>query len=129
MSVEFGNEVELVMSLWFKLRSRIRREHFEPTWLGVLVNPAYIVRSGWFNAIKEIAPEVQGDILDFGCGSMFVNAVSYIGCDTQNSGHDHYNSKVDYFYDGKTLPFADEQFGAVVPFEVFEHIFDLPVSM
>lgn len=134
MSAEFGNEVEQLMSLWSRFRARIRREHFAPTWLGVLTNPAHIVRSGLYKAIKEIAPEIQGNILDFGCGSkpyehLFLNSASYVGCDTQNSGHDHYTSKVDYFYDGKTLPFADEQFDAVVSFEVFEHIFDLPNSI
>lgn len=134
MSALFSDEVERVMSLWSRLRGRIRREHFEPTWLGILVYPAYIVRSGLFNSIKEIAPEVQGNILDFGCGSkpyeqLFVNSASYVGCDTQHSGHDHHNSKVDYFYDGNTLPFADGQFDAVVSFEVFEHVFDLPGSI
>lgn len=122
------------MSFLSMLKCQIRGEQFEPTWLGILFNPSYIVRSGLFKAIKEIAPDVSGDILDFGCGCkpyehLFANSSSYVGCDTYNSGHDHYSSKVDYFYDGKTLPFQDKHFDSVVSFEVFEHISDITLSI
>jgi ubiquinone/menaquinone biosynthesis C-methylase UbiE len=33
------------------------------------------------------------------------------------------------FYDGKILPFDDAQFDAVVSFEVFEHVFNLPEAL
>jgi 2-polyprenyl-3-methyl-5-hydroxy-6-metoxy-1,4-benzoquinol methylase len=41
------------------------------------------------------------------------------------TGHDHIDSKVDVFYDGKILPFDDGQFDAVVSFEVLEHVFNV----
>jgi SAM-dependent methyltransferase len=73
---------------------------------------------------------MRGDILDFGCGSkpyelLFKNANSYVGVDIEASGHDHENSKIDYFYDGRALPFQDEFFDAVVCFEVLEHVFNI----
>ena len=66
-----------------------------------------------------------------GCGSkpyenLFVHADKYIGCDVEVSGHNHSDSKIDYFFDGKKLPFSDGTFDAVVSFEVFEHVFNLP---
>jgi SAM-dependent methyltransferase len=122
------------ISLWKKLKLRVQKEQFEPTWLGILLNPVHIVRSGLNRCIRDFAPEVCGDILDFGCGSkpykkMFYNADSYTGCDTCDSGHDHHNSSVDFYYDGRILPFSNNQFDAVVSFEVFEHVFDLQGSL
>jgi SAM-dependent methyltransferase len=52
------------------------------------------------------------------------HATDYIGVDIQSSGHDHSESKVDFFWDGNRLPFPDDYFDAVVSFEVFEHIFE-----
>lgn len=77
-----------------------------------------------------MAPSISGDILDFGCGSkpyesLFSRATSYLGVDLAVTGHDHSDSKVDVFYDGKVLPFDDGQFDAVVSFEVLEHVFNL----
>lgn len=119
------------MGLWARIKSRVRREHFQPTWLGLVVNPVFIVRNGLFEAIKQHAPEVKGKILDFGCGSkpyenLFIHSDSYIGCDIVVSGHDHRDSKIDCFFDGRILPFHGAAFDAVVSFEVFEHIFNLP---
>jgi len=114
-----------------QLKSRKNRENFQPTWLGMVVNPVFIVRNGLFKAIKKITPEIKGDVLDFGCGSkpyenLFVNSRSYIGCDIEVSGHDHRDSKIDCFFDGEILPFRSGRFDTVVSFETFEHIFNLP---
>jgi SAM-dependent methyltransferase len=106
-----------------------RKDAFITTPLTLLINPLYIIRSGLFRMIAKAAPEFQGKVLDFGCGSkpyesLFVNAESYTGVDIEMSGHDHQSSKIDFFYDGKTLPFADQHFDGVVCFEVFEHLFN-----
>ena len=113
-----------------RLISRLRREAFLPTPLGMVVGSQYILRDGLYKSILSFAPGVEGNVLDFGCGSkpyesIFTNATSYVGVDIEVSGHVHQNSKVDIFYDGKKLPFPDDHFDAVVSFEVFEHVFNL----
>jgi SAM-dependent methyltransferase len=118
------------MMLGGMLRDRLAREDFQPSFLSAILRPVFIIRRGLFNAIREFAPAIKGDVLDFGCGSkpyesLFREARSYIGVDLETAGHDHRDSKVDVFYNGKVLPFADGQFDAVVSFEVFEHVFNL----
>jgi SAM-dependent methyltransferase len=113
------------------LERRLLREKFDPTWLGIPVNPFYIIRKRLVDAIRSSASQFSGDILDFGCGSkpyeaLFARSRSYVGTDIETSGHSHHDSRVDYFYDGKTLPFADATFDHVVSFEVFEHVFNIP---
>lgn len=114
-----------------RLQNRARRESFQPTLLSILVNPAYIIRRGLFLAIKDLAHSISGNVLDFGCGSkpyeaLFSHATEYVGVDLEGTGHNHSDSRVDVFYDGRSLPFSDGQFDAVVSFEVFEHVFNLP---
>lgn len=118
------------MQLIDKVRARIREESFRPGWLGLLFNPAHIIRGRLWKAISKSAPYVKGNVLDFGCGSkpyehLFTAASSYVGVDIEISGHQHQESKIDFFYDGKSLPFQDGQFDAVVSFEVFEHVFNI----
>ncbi|OOG44664.1 class I SAM-dependent methyltransferase [Polaromonas sp. A23] len=113
-----------------KLKRRMRREAFHPSWLGMVISPVYIVRRGLHKTILDLSPAIGGRVLDLGCGtkpyeSLFTNATSYTGVDIEVSGHDHADSKVDVFYDGKTLPFPDENFDSVVSFEVFEHVFNI----
>lgn len=93
-------------------------------------NSRYIVRKNLYFHIKELAKCAEGDILDFGCGSkpykeLFSHCKSYVGCDIETSGHDHAKEKIDYYYDGKTLPFADGTFDWIFSSEVFEHVFNL----
>ena len=106
------------------------KNSFLTTPLSLVINPFYIIRNGLFKSISRIAPTINGDILDFGCGSkpyesLFTNAKSYIGVDIEVSGHKHKDSKADIFYDGKIIPFPNERFDAIVSFEVFEHVFNL----
>ena len=95
-----------------------------------MASPVWIARHGIFKVLNEIAPTLKGDILDFGCGSkpyesLFTNSQSYIGVDIEESGHNHLNSNVDFYYDGRILPFEDSSFDVIVSFEFFEHIFNI----
>ncbi len=116
------------------LKARVKRERFLPSALGVVVSPVYIIRNGIYKGVLRMAGRITGDVLDFGCGekpyeSLFRNARSYVGVDVEVSGHDHAQSKVDFFYDGRSLPFPDGRFDAVVSFEVLEHIFNVDEAL
>lgn len=95
-----------------------------------LSHPYYFIRRALYKKIKQYAPELEGRIMDFGCGSkpyqsLFINATEYIGVDFAGEGHSHVNETIDVLYDGKTIPFPAEYFDAVFSSEVFEHIFNL----
>jgi SAM-dependent methyltransferase len=89
----------------------------------------YIVRKRLLEAIADMAPELKGKLIDFGCGSKPYQSLfsvdEYIGVDYDNPGHSHENESVDVYYDGKTLPFPDEFLDSVFSSEVFEHVFNL----
>ena len=93
-------------------------------------NAFYFIRRSLYEKIKRLAPELDGRLLDFGCGSkpyqsLFTNAREYIGLDYESEGHSHANENIDVIYDGKKIPFGDEHFDSVFSSEVFEHIFNL----
>lgn len=120
----------MVSNVVSTLGAVLRRQSFRPNWLGIVLNPFYIVRRGLYRNVSRLGPLVGGEVLDLGCGSkpyesLLPNASAYIGIDIAQSGHDHQRSRVDVFYDGKTIPFETGRFDAVVSFEVFEHIFNL----
>lgn len=95
-----------------------------------LRSPYYFIRKGLLQKIKQYAPLLKGDMLDFGCGSkpyqsLFTNTTTYIGIDYENTGHPHLNEQIDVFYNGVTLPFEANTFDAILASEVFEHVFNL----
>ena len=94
-----------------------------------LIHPFYFIRNGLKNKIAEVSVRLTGKMMDFGCGSKpyrsLFNVTEYIGVDYYNEGHPHSNEQIDVFYDGKTIPFPDETFDAVLASEVFEHVFNL----
>jgi SAM-dependent methyltransferase len=105
------------------------KQSFNPDILSILINPFYIIRKSLYLSIKKNALDLNGVMLDFGCGSkpykyLFKNIEQYIGLDMINEGHLHSKENIDIFYDGKTIPFDDNYFDAVFSSEVFEHIFN-----
>jgi len=96
-----------------------------------IFHPLYFIRSQLRKKIKEYSTSLYGDVLDFGCGAkpykeLFSHCKSYIGVDYESAGHSHANEQIDFFYDGKTLPFTNEKFDCIFASEVFEHLFNLP---
>lgn len=107
----------------------LKKQSFQPGIAGIFVNPFYFIRRGLFLHIRKMAPLLSGRLLDFGCGRKpyenLFNVSGYIGIDMDNTGHEHKNSKIDVFYDGKHIPFPDQSFDSVFCSEVFEHVFNL----
>lgn len=92
---------------------------------------SYIIRSEILNAISSSIPLFSGKLLDSGCGSMpYRNLIlsnsavtNYIGLDIE-SGLNYEDTKPDYLWDGKKMPFDDATFEVVISTEVLEHVSD-----
>ncbi len=99
---------------------------FEPKLLGLFINPFYIARKGLLKNIKPLGKHICGKTLDVGCGTKpykkYFNSNEYIGIDIKTTLHNSENN-IDIYYDGKTIPFKDEQFDSVVTNQVLEHVF------
>jgi SAM-dependent methyltransferase len=111
----------------FLMIDSIKKQSFQPNFFSLFINPFYFIRKGLYHAVKQEASKLKGRLLDFGCGRKpyenLFTVSEYIGIDVKYAGHDHKLSKVDVFYDGKSIPFADSYFDSVFCGEVMEHIF------
>jgi|SRR5688572_11525380 len=116
------------MSFFSRIKISLVALQFRPSLIGIFVNPFFIARKGLYDNIRKLGKSISGKVLDVGCGTKpyekLFSASQYIGLDTQQSGHKHYNSKVDVYYDGKVFPFTNGEFDAVVCFQVLDDIFD-----
>src|SRR5262245_61614066 len=88
-----------------------------------LNNPFYFIRRALLEKVTQYAPQLNGKLLDFGCGSkpyqsLFTATSEYIGLDYEGEGHSHKDEHVDVFYDGRHIPFANESFDSVFSSEV-----------
>lgn len=105
----------------------LRKQQFQPTLIGLFVNPFYFARKAIYRQIEHFSPFITGHVLDVGCGSKpykdLFTFEEYIGLDVDQSGHDHRNEDIEVYYDGKTIPFEDSKFDSLICFEVFEHVF------
>lgn len=121
------------MSMISQLNRLYKQQSFNPGLLGLFTNPFFFIRRGIYRAIATEAGELNGKLLDFGCGSKAYRSLfqvdQYIGLDVEQSGHSHENEDVDVYYDGKIIPFEDHTFDACFSSEVFEHVFELEFSI
>lgn len=109
------------------LRARWQREQFEPGWLGLIVNPFFLARRGLARELRDLLPQLTGEVLDVGCGRKpyrgRVPASRYVGVDV-DTPVTRALAAADVFYDGRTLPFADGSFDGVICSQVLEHVFE-----
>ena len=111
-----------------KIIDFLKHQSFQPGIPALFIFPFYFIRRSLFKNIQQSSTFLNGKLLDFGCGRKpFENLFTvkeYVGLDIEQTGHDHRNSKVDVFYDGKTIPFADQTFDTFFCSEVLEHVFN-----
>lgn len=103
------------------------KEQFEPSFLGIFLNPFFIARRGLLKSIKELGKEITGKTLDVGCGTKpyekYFNSSEYIGLEIETTMNREIK-QADYFYDGKKFPFGNSEFDSIVTNQVLEHVFN-----
>jgi len=110
-----------------KLRQIWQREQFEPTALGLLLNPYFFARRALLRELTPLLGSLHGDVLDVGCGRMpyrkFTSASRYLGVDVDTPATRELGC-ADVFYDGHSLPFPAASFDAALCSQVLEHVFE-----
>jgi 2-polyprenyl-3-methyl-5-hydroxy-6-metoxy-1,4-benzoquinol methylase len=60
-----------------KIKSVVYREQFQPSIIGMFVNPFYITRKELFKHIGSFSHLVKGRVLDIGCGQNHIIIFSH----------------------------------------------------
>ena len=113
----------------FRKASKTKQLFFK-SWADAFYNPMFFTRKGLHQSISLLAPRLEGQIVDLGCGTkpyrrLFTKASEYIGMDIEVSGNFDNRSHIDVFYDGHTFPFANDSIDNIFSSETFEHIFNV----
>ncbi len=113
------------------LKARILEEHFfRPRWYSIGINPYFTNRYRLYQSIKTFARATpnHAHILDVGCGikpyRTLFSSPEYTGIDIAGGGHTDDAKTVDAFYDGLTIPYADQSFDTLICTQVLEHAHD-----
>ena len=109
------------------IKNLIIKNQFEPSLIGLFVNPFFIARRGLLKSIKELGSDITGRTLDVGCGTKpyekYFNCSEYVGLEIETTLNRELK-KADYFYDGKKFPFGNAEFDSIVTNQVLEHVFN-----
>lgn len=108
---------------------------FRPRWFDILFNPYFIARYYLYKKVKKFSSQYNDNssdygqrkkILDVGCGtkpySVLFQKHDYIGIDIKGDSHINTPATVDKFFDGKNIPFDNNEFDLVIFTQVFEHV-------
>ncbi len=108
-------------------RSYYRRQMFFPGLIGIFFNPFYFARRNLALAISELSANIQGHLLDVGCGTKpyrtLFNVEAYRGLDI-DSPITRDRGMADDLYDGKKFPYQDGTFNSALCNQVLEHVFN-----
>lgn len=100
---------------------------FEPSCIGIFINPFFIARRGLLTHIKQLSSRVTGKTLDVGCGTKpykkYFASTEYIGLEIETKTNAS-EKKADVYYDGETFPFDNKHFDSVLTNQVLEHVFN-----
>ena len=112
-----------------EIKHYIQNQQFNPSILGIFINPFYIVRKELRRAMVHLANQMHGKILDIGCGgrpyeNIFTHASEYIGMEYDSPENQKRFKKIDAWYDGKHFPFQSESFDSIILTQVLEHVFN-----
>jgi SAM-dependent methyltransferase len=110
-----------------EFRSYYKRQMFFPGSVAVLFNPFYFARKNLASAISGFSCDIQGHLLDVGCGTKPYRSLfkveSYRGLDI-DSPITRDRAVADDFYDGARFPYQDRSFDSVLCNQVLEHVFN-----
>ena len=126
-SIKFAFLKQIPSGCFIKIKQYVLKEQFEPRFPALFLNPFFFARKGLFENISLLAKYINGKTLDVGCGQKpyekLFNSTQYIGLEI-DSPENRRNKRADFFYNGNTFPFQDNEFDSVVANEVFEHVFN-----
>jgi len=83
-----------------------------------------------YRSLREPLARMSGKVLDVGCGNSpfrpFLNPATthYQGIDVKEAESFGYQNPDTVYFDGKTIPFSDASFDALLCTEVLEHVAD-----
>lgn len=102
------------------------KQQFYPSFIGLFINPYYLARKDLAQSITLLSQHIRGKTLDVGCGKKpyerLFNSSEYIGLE-YDSPENRRLKKADFFYDGVSFPFRNDEFDSVVCNQVLEHVF------
>nr|WP_320166838.1 methyltransferase domain-containing protein [uncultured Methylophaga sp.] len=103
------------------------KEQFNPSVLGVFINPFYFSRSALSNEMKRLITHLKGTVVDVGCGTRPYEESclcdNYIGLEIDD-GRDNSGKNANFYYDGNVMPFENGSVDSVITSQVFEHVSD-----